>query len=143
MIHVIERSLPGMSERRVSEIVAERDRLHQIFIQPQSLCDRPGILGNLQRMRQPGPVMVSAGQKKDLCLLLQPPECLAVEDPVPVSLEDRADITLWLLRTLPFVLQLNVAYGLKLLFSLSSSCSLIVMVSFLSQALFDRIYYCL
>ena len=43
-------------------------------------------------MGQPGPVVVPFGCQKDLGLMLHPPERLAVDDPVPVSLIDRADI---------------------------------------------------
>ena len=68
------------------------DGLGQILVEPQGLADGPGVLGYLQRMGQPGPVMIPFGKKEYLRLLLQPAKRLAVEDPVPVPLEDGTDI---------------------------------------------------
>ena len=60
-----------MSERRMSEIMSQRDRLRQGFIHPKRLCDRPGDLGDLQRVRQPRAVVVAFRGQKDLCLVFQ------------------------------------------------------------------------
>ena len=84
-----------MTKRSVPQIMPQRDSFYEILIQPERLGDSPRILRHLQRMCQTGPVMVSFRKKKDLCLLFQTPKCLAVQDPGPVSLKDRADITLW------------------------------------------------
>ena len=90
--YLVKRPFSRMAERRMPQIMPQRDRLHQIFIETKSLCYCPGILGYLQRMGQPGPVMIPFGKKEYLRLLLQPAKCLAVEDPVPVPLEDGTDI---------------------------------------------------
>ena len=50
-----------------------------------------GNLADFQRMGQPGPVVVPFRREKDLGLLLEAPEGLAVQDPVPVPLKARAD----------------------------------------------------
>jgi hypothetical protein len=45
-------------------------------------------------MGETGPVMVSARREEDLRLVFEPPECLAVDDPVPVPLKAGAYLTL-------------------------------------------------
>ena len=58
-MHFIEHLFPGMSKRRVPQIMPQRNGLCQIFIEPQGPGNGAGNLGNLQRMGQPGAVMVS------------------------------------------------------------------------------------
>ena len=91
----VQRPLPGMAKGRVPQIVPQSDGLHQIFIELQRLGDRPGRLAHLQRVCQPRPVMVTLRRKKHLCLVFQPAKRLAVNDPVPVPLKNRPDITLF------------------------------------------------
>lgn len=43
-------------------------------------------------MGQAGAIVVAPGRQKDLRLMLQTPERLAVQDPVPIPLIDRPDI---------------------------------------------------
>ena len=81
-----------MSKGRVPQIVAQGDGLRQILIEAQGLGNRAGVLGDLQRMGQPRPVMIAPGSQEHLGLMLQTPERLAVENPVPVPLIDRPDI---------------------------------------------------
>ena len=64
--------LPRVAKRRMAEVVAERNRLCQILVHAQCLCNRSGILGNLKRMRQPRAVMVAFRGKEYLCLPFQP-----------------------------------------------------------------------
>ena len=66
-------------------------RLGQVLVEAQGPGDGPGDLGHFQRVGQPGAVEVPFRREKDLGLLFQPPERLAVDDPVPVPLVDRAD----------------------------------------------------
>ena len=54
----IEHMLPCMSKWSMPQIMPKGNSLHQILIQPESLCNCAGILGYLQCMGQPGPVMV-------------------------------------------------------------------------------------
>ena len=76
----------------MAKIMTKGNGLRQVFIEPQRPGDRPGCLRHLQCMRESRPVMISLRKKKNLGFVLQPPECLAVKDPVPVSLIDRTDI---------------------------------------------------
>ena len=82
------------------QIVAERDGLGQVLVEPQRPGDGAGDLGDFQRVGQAGAVEVALRREEDLRFLLEPPERLAVEHPVAVPLEHRADGVLFL-RSLP------------------------------------------
>jgi hypothetical protein len=86
-----------MAERRVAEVVGQGDRFGQVLVEPQGPRDRPGDLGNFQRMGQPGPEVVLDRRDKDLGLMFQAAESFAVEDLVPVALEGGAEVV-FLLR---------------------------------------------
>src|SRR5687767_8082859 len=88
----IEYALTGVAEWRMTEIVAERDRLGELFMQLQHLGDRAGDLRDLQGVREPRAVMIAGRCEEDLRLVLQPPERLAVNDPIPIVLKRRADV---------------------------------------------------
>ena len=79
-----------MAERRMPEVVAKADRLDEILVERQRPCDRPGDLRDLKRVREPRAVMVALGRNEHLGLVHQPAESLAVDDPVTVTLERRA-----------------------------------------------------
>ena len=85
----VERRLACVPERRVTEIVAEPDRLDEIFVQAERAGDAPGDAGRLDRVRDPGAEVVAAGVDEDLRLVPEPAERLRVHDPVPVTLERR------------------------------------------------------
>ena len=87
-------ALAGVAERRVAEVVAERDRLGQLFVQPQHLGDRPRDLRDLERVRQPRAVVVAGRREEHLRLVLQPAERLAVDDAVAIALKRRPDVVL-------------------------------------------------
>ena len=88
----IDDPLPGVTERRVPEIVAERNRLGQLLVEPEDLRDRPRDLRHLERVREPRPIVIAGRRKEDLRLVFEPAERLAVDDPVAVALERRPDI---------------------------------------------------
>src|SRR5699024_5632672 len=99
--YIVQRFFPRMPERSVPQIMSQSDRLHKIFVEPQRLGNCPCILRYFQCMGQTGPVVIPFGQEKYLRLLLQPSECLTVQDPVPVPLKDRTDVALRLLPLTP------------------------------------------
>jgi len=68
-MHRIERRFPGMAERRVSEIMAERNGFGQILIQIQRPRNRAGNLGYLECVGQAGPVMISLRAARNTCVL--------------------------------------------------------------------------
>ena len=79
----------GVTERRVAEVVPERDRLGELLVEPQHLGDRPRDLRHLERVREPRAVVVAVRREEHLRLVLQPAERLAVDDAVAVALERR------------------------------------------------------
>ena len=89
---IVEGSLADMTERRMAQIVPQSDGFRQILVQAQSAGDGAGDLGNLQRMRQPGAVMISLGRKKNLRFKFQAAEGFAMNNPVPVPLKIRPDL---------------------------------------------------
>ena len=86
-----EHALAGMAERRVPQVVAERDRLGQLLVQAEHLGDRARDLRHLERVRQPRAVVVAARREEHLRLVLQAAERLGVDDAVAVALERRPD----------------------------------------------------
>src|SRR6185295_16456804 len=78
------------AERRLTEIVAERDRLDEVLVQEESAADRARDLGHLERVRQAVPAVVLVGREEPgLRLLAQAAERAAVDDTVAVALEIR------------------------------------------------------
>ena len=65
-----------MAERRVPEIMSERDRFGQILVESERPRDCPRNLRNLKRVRQPSTVVVALRRDKYLRLVAQPPERL-------------------------------------------------------------------
>ena len=55
----LQDAFAGVSERRVPEIVAERDRLGQLFVQPKHLGDAARDLRDLERVRQARAVVIA------------------------------------------------------------------------------------
>ena len=98
--HLVDDPLPGMAERGVPQVVPQGDGLGQVLVEPERPRDRAGDAGHLQRVRQPGAVVVALRGDEDLGLVLEPPERLAVHDAVAVALVGRAERAR-LLRALP------------------------------------------
>src|SRR5918994_609636 len=93
----VEHLLADVAERRVTEVMAERDRLGQILVERQRPRDVARYPGGLERVREPGAVVVALGRDEDLRLVLQAPEGLRVHDPVAVALKRRAVVGVLLL----------------------------------------------
>ena len=80
-----------MTERRMTHVVTEADRLGEVLVEPKSARDNASDAGRLERVRHPGAVVVSRRVDEDLGLALEPAERLRVENAVPVALERRPD----------------------------------------------------
>ena len=93
----VERLLADVAEGRVAEVVAEPDRLGQVLVEAERPGDRAGDPAGLERVGEPGPVVVALGGDEDLGLVLEAPEGLRVDDPVAVALERGADRAVGLL----------------------------------------------
>ena len=79
-----------VSKGSVPQIMRKADGLGQILVQAQTACDGAGDLRNFQRMGQPGAVQVTFRREEHLRFLLETPEGLAVQHPVAIPLEHRA-----------------------------------------------------
>src|SRR5207249_1529743 len=88
--NAVERLLPDVAERRVAEVVAEPDRLGQILVERESPRHRPRDARSLDRVREPGAVVIALRRDEYLRLVLQPAKGLRVDDPVAVALEGRS-----------------------------------------------------
>jgi hypothetical protein len=82
--------LAGMAEGRMAEIVGKGDGFTEVFIEPQSPGEGPGVLGYFQRVGQARPVKISFVDQKNLCFVLKILKYLRVKNPVPVPLKTGA-----------------------------------------------------
>ena len=87
----VEHRLAHVAEGRVPQVVPQGDRLGQVLVELERPRHRPGDPGRLERVREPGAVVVALGRDEDLGLVLEPAERLRVHDPVAVALERRAE----------------------------------------------------
>ena len=85
----VQRILAGMAERRMAEIVCQRQRLGQVLVQTELPSDRASDLRHLDRMRQPGAVEVALVIDEHLGLVLEFPKRRRMDDAVAIAL-DRA-----------------------------------------------------
>ncbi len=67
--------------------MAEPNRLDQVLVEPERAGDRPGDLGDLQRVGQPGAVVIAERGDKHLGLVLEPAEWLGVDNSITIALE--------------------------------------------------------
>ena len=90
---LIQSLFSGVTKRCMSQIMAQRNGLHQILIQSESLGNGTGNLRNLQCMSETVSVMISLRRQKNLSLILQSAKRLTVKNPVSVPLKYSAHIT--------------------------------------------------
>ena len=74
----------------MAEIVRQRQRLGEILVAAQRARQRAGDLRHLDRVGQPGAVMIALMRDEHLGLVLQPAEGGRMDDAVAVALERRA-----------------------------------------------------
>ena len=84
---LVQRRLAGVAERAVAEVVRQRHRLGQILVDAERPRQRAGDLRHLERVGEPGAVVVALEVDEDLRLVLEPAERGRVDDPVAVALE--------------------------------------------------------
>ncbi len=72
----VESLLTNMAKGRMTQIVAQADRLSQVFVQSQSTRNRSRYSAGLQRVGQPRAVVIALGKNKNLSLVLQATEAL-------------------------------------------------------------------
>jgi hypothetical protein len=71
----------------MTEVVRQRDRLHQVLVQAHRARHGSAELSNLQRMRETGSEEVAFVVQEDLGLVDQAAERRAVDDAVAIALE--------------------------------------------------------
>ena len=86
----VQHVLADVAERRVPDVVPKPDGLRQVLVEAQRPRDGPADAGHLERVRQPRAVVIALRRDEHLRLVLEPPERLAVHDPVAIALERRA-----------------------------------------------------
>ena len=91
-IYLTKNFFPCMSKGCMSQVMAKRYRLCQVFIQAQGPCNGPRYLGDLNSVRQARPVMITLWSKEHLCFMNETPEGLCMNNPVPVPLETCTNI---------------------------------------------------
>ena len=91
-IDLLQHRLAAVAEGGVAEIVPQGDGLGQVLVEAQGPGDGAGHLGHLQGMGQARAVVVPQGCQEHLGLVLEPPEGVAVDDPVAVELKGGAHL---------------------------------------------------
>ncbi len=86
----VQRFFTRMAERRVAQVMRQRQRLCKILVQPQFARHRPRDLRNFQTVRQARPVMIALVMDKNLRLVFQAAKRRRMHDPVAVALKHRA-----------------------------------------------------
>ena len=86
----IERALARMAERRMAEIMRQRQRLGQVLVDAKRAGDGAGDLRHFEAMGQPRAVMIALVIDEHLGLVVQPAEGRGMEDAVAVARERRA-----------------------------------------------------
>ena len=88
---LVERPLAGVTEGRMPKIVREGEPLGQVLVESERSGDRPGDLGDLERVSEARAEMVALVVDEDLRLVLQPPEGVRMDDPVAVALKSASE----------------------------------------------------
>jgi hypothetical protein len=83
----VEHVLADMAERRVAEVVGQRQGFRQVFVQAQHARQRAADLGDLQAVGQAGAEQVALVVDEHLGLVFQAAEGGGMHDAVAVALE--------------------------------------------------------
>ena len=84
---LVQRVLPGVPERRVAEVVRQRDRLDEVLVDAELPGDRATDLRDLERVRQARAEEVAFVVDEDLGLVLEPAERAGMDHAIAVALE--------------------------------------------------------
>src|SRR6185369_7741349 len=87
---LVERGLAAMPERRMTDVVRERERLAQGLVERERVAHAARDLAHLEAVREARAVLVALPVHEDLRLVHQPPERRAVDDAIAIALEARA-----------------------------------------------------
>jgi hypothetical protein len=84
-------SSPGVSQGRVADVVAQRQRLDEILVEGERPGQRAGDARHLERVGQPAAVVVAVIAGEDLGLVGQPAKGGGMDDPVAIALVRAAE----------------------------------------------------
>jgi hypothetical protein len=87
---IVEDALARVSKRRMAEVMRQRDGFSQIAIQPESSGHRARHLRGLDRVRQPGAIVVALVVDENLGLVLEPAERSRMNDAISIALKRRS-----------------------------------------------------
>ena len=87
---LVEGALAGMAERRVAEIVGERQRFGEVLVEPQRAGESAGNLRDLERVGEPGAVMVALVEYEHLSLVLEAAKGRRMDDAIAVAAKGAA-----------------------------------------------------
>jgi hypothetical protein len=74
-----------MAERRMAEIVGERQSLGKILVEPKPPRQGARYLGDFERVGEPRAVVIAFVEHEDLRFVLQPPERGRMDDAVAIA----------------------------------------------------------
>src|SRR5690606_14904714 len=83
----IQGVLTCMAKRSVAQIMSQRDRFDQVFVQTQIAGNSPRQLGHFQTMRQSCSKQITFVVNENLGFVFQQAKGIAVNDPVAVPLK--------------------------------------------------------
>ena len=86
----IKRALASVAERRMAEVVGERQRLGEVFVETKPAGERAGYLCHFERMCEPRAVVIAFVENEDLGLVLEAAERGRMDDAVAVAAEGAA-----------------------------------------------------
>src|SRR3981081_4161653 len=83
----VERPLAGMPERRMAEVMGQRQGFGEVFVQAQLARQRARNLCDFQGVGQPGAVMIAFVEHEYLGLMLQPAKSGGMDHAVAIAPE--------------------------------------------------------
>ena len=84
---LVQRALARVAERRMPDVVHQRQRLRQVLVQPQRLRDAARDLHHLDGVGQPAAKVVRGAAGEDLRLARQPAKRARLHDALAVALK--------------------------------------------------------
>jgi len=78
-----------MPKWRMTQVMAQANRLHEVFIGAKSPRQAPPNLGHFQGVGETGAIVVAFVVDEDLRLVLEAAKSRCVQDPVPIALKRR------------------------------------------------------
>ena len=97
----VERALAGVAERRMAEVVRQRQCLREILVEAELPRQRAGDLSDFERMGQPGAIMIALMEHEHLGLVFEAAERGGVDHPVAVAPERAAGLAGRLVESRP------------------------------------------